>query len=62
MKDIQLLETCTVCGAHIVLMESVNTDTGKLMLVKRCVCCANYLVTEVIEVCASEKVQNEGDL
>lgn len=53
MKDIKLLEICEKCGEHITLMESVNTDTNKLMLVKRCLKCGNYHVTEVVEVCTN---------
>lgn len=50
MEDIKLLETCKYCGEHITLMESINTETGKLMLVKRCLNCGRYPLVEVIEV------------
>lgn len=50
MKDIKLLERCPNCKVHITLMESINVETGKLMLVKRCLNCGDYMVTEVVEV------------
>jgi len=50
MKDIKLLEKCPNCDSHITLMESINVETNKLMLVKRCLNCGDYLVTEVVEV------------
>lgn len=49
MKDIKLLETCEHCGEHLTLMESVNTDTNKLMLVKRCLKCGQRQAEEVVE-------------
>lgn len=55
MKDIKLLETCPNCGEHITLMESISCDTNKLMLVKRCLNCGNYPVTEVVEITAHKE-------
>jgi rRNA maturation protein Nop10 len=50
MKDIKLEEKCEHCGNNITLMESVNNETQTLWLVKRCLSCGNYPVTEVIKV------------
>lgn len=50
MKDIKLLEVCEYCGENLTLMESVNTDTDKLMLVKRCLKCGGHQLEEVVEV------------
>lgn len=50
MQDIKLLETCPNCKENLTLMESINCDTDNLMLVKRCLNCGCYPVTEVIRV------------
>lgn len=50
MKDIKLLEKCEFCESHITLMESINMNNDKLMLVKRCLNCGQYPVTEIIEI------------
>lgn len=50
MKDIKLLEQCEFCKSPITLMESINMKNDKLMLVKRCLSCGRYPVTEVVEV------------
>jgi transcription elongation factor Elf1 len=50
MRDVKLLETCAACGEQLTLMESVNTGTNKIMLVKRCLHCGSYPVTEIAEV------------
>lgn len=51
MEDIKLFEKCPHCNDHLTLMESINTDTGTLWLVKRCLTCFQYQVKEVIKVC-----------
>lgn len=50
MEDIKLLETCSNCGKNITLMESINVDTGKLWLVKRCLNCCAYPLVEVVKI------------
>jgi transcription elongation factor Elf1 len=55
MKDIKLLEQCPHCSSFITLMESINVENGKLMLVKRCLKCGQYPVTEVAEIKQEEK-------
>lgn len=50
MKDLKLLQTCELCGEHLTLMESINTDDNKLYLVKRCLGCYSRPVEEVIRI------------
>lgn len=50
MDDIKLLETCPHCGENLTLMLSINTSEYKPYLIKRCLSCLNYSVTEVIEI------------
>lgn len=55
MKDILLKETCPHCRRNLTLMESVRVEVpgekdesdGSLWLVKRCLECGRYPVTEV---------------
>jgi len=49
-KDIKLLEACNTCGANITLMASINTDTDRTMLVKRCLKCGNYPLVEIADI------------
>ena len=58
MNDIKLLEKCILCESHITLMESINTDNGRLMLVKRCLNCGNYPSEEVVEL---KPIESEGE-
>jgi hypothetical protein len=39
-------------------MESINTDNGRLMLVKRCLNCGNYPSEEVVEL---KPIESEGE-
>jgi len=50
MKDIILMEKCTACGFNITLMASVNMDTNRIMLVKRCLKCGNYPIEEIADI------------
>ena len=50
MIDIKLLEVCEHCGKNIVLMVSINVETRKTMLVKRCLNCGQYRLEEVVEI------------
>ena len=50
MKDITLIEKCDTCGSNITLMESINTDTNRTMLVKRCLKCGNYPLVEIADI------------
>lgn len=61
MSDIKLLETCK-CGEHLTLMESrcIETDGSmKWSLVKRCLVCGEYPVTEVIEIVHLKRTKYE---
>ena len=60
MKDIELLETCEKCGAHLTLMASGRIDDHSVWLVKRCLNCGGHFVTnpdgsmsveEVVKIC-----------
>jgi hypothetical protein len=50
MQDITILETCDHCGSFLTLMESINTNNNKTYLVKRCLACHNFPVTEIVEI------------
>jgi hypothetical protein len=42
MKDIEIMETCEHCGAHLTLMESLRYPDHTLWLVKRCLKCSSH--------------------
>ena len=58
MKDIKLSEKCPNCGENITLMTSIRIEPeemktekdGTTWLVKRCLKCGQYLVTEVAQI------------
>lgn len=50
MRDIKLIEKCSTCDSNITLMESINTDTDRTMLVKRCLKCGNYPLVEIADI------------
>lgn len=49
MDDIKILETCPKCGEHLTLMESISMIDNNPYLVKRCLKCGEYPVTEIAE-------------
>lgn len=49
-KDVPLLEKCGTCGSDITLMASINTETNRTMLVKRCLKCGNYPLVEIADI------------
>jgi hypothetical protein len=57
IKDIALLEKCNICGANITLMASINVETNKIMLVKRCLSCGSYPLVEVADITDINKQQ-----
>ena len=66
MEDTKLLEKCPSCGAHLILMESINVDNNNPYLVKRCLTCYGYPVTEVVRICAEavgapDGAESEGE-
>ena len=65
MKDIKLVEKCNHCGANLMLMGSIavsidkdDPNDGKTFLVKKCLNCGEYPVTEVIEIVEEEEADN----
>ncbi|MGH0053396.1 MAG: hypothetical protein ACQ5SW_08425 [Sphaerochaetaceae bacterium] len=48
-EPLLLLETCEKCGNRLTLMESLNADTRKPYLVKRCLMCFEHGPEEVAE-------------
>ena len=55
MNDMKLDETCPTCKTSLTLMESISTEQ-KLWIVKRCLQCGDYPVTEVVQLCVPKVV------